>query len=538
MCFYYSHDDASHRLQIDRNLQTTNRAAFTNPIQLKKQWFSLDKLSRKSDIVPQKVLQPVGRFLVDLFLALHPMRSTKLKIGNKRQTLPQRSLARSVFFFSVISVTKFKQRLKAVKREPIQTSGIKSGARLKVLTLIVVCFCTAVSSEAQYNYFYSPADSILYWDSPGFVYEDISLLRIRNGGAVMERAENFAPGNVGMTDAILGSVYAGRDSLDGLRYWFRSSDYGENWTPEIGVPPTATLSYGGSLPGQCWAERWNPSWPPCLYLTQDSWQTVDSTFVTVFLQGGADSLESIISLSHHLGTLYGLRASDQAICVSSDTGQTWTFGEGYYPSQLTYGVHCGAVDELWWRLGTQVFVAVDTGRTVLGPIFQAHLPDHPPPYNWGWHFNLITTDLPGEAYGIATWDNWPPPPHWLWLEMVVYHIREYGAVVDSFYYAGYDLNFENAVSPLAPIPMSFRVQAYPNPFNSDVTLQWELSRNDPANITIRDMLGRVVWTWYGTGARTTWNGSSETGSFAASGKYFVTVGQRFQERTIPIILIR
>jgi hypothetical protein len=195
------------------------------------------------------------------------------------------------------------------------------------------------------------------------------------------------------------------------------------------------------------------------------------------------------------------------------------------------GPYCGAVDELWWRLFSQVFVAIDTGRITLGPIFEAHPPMHPPPFNWGWQYFLIPTDLLGEAYLVATWENWwPDPDHWQWDELIVYYIREYGAEVDSFYYAGYDGNFDNIVTRPHPVPTSFHVQVYPNPFNGTVRVQFQVERPQMLEMVVYDVLGRIVARiparWVETGAHE-WTWSPEG---LASGTYYISLASERQTR--------
>ncbi len=387
---------------------------------------------------------------------------------------------------------------------------------------------------------YSTADSTLYWSYPdanGLVH-----FRITNGGATMERTASSPPPGLGlfMTDGTPGNLYAVIDSSDGFSYVYRSHDRGDSWSfaPNVPYYDIEEVS-AGTDSGECWVSKSGGWAPDSLLVTSNSWDTYETIPVNQLLNGGQDSL-LVFTLSHSIGTLYGVRwFSDSRICISSDTGQTWSVGEGYYPSQSTYGVNCGAVDELWWQMGTQVYVALDTGRTTLGPIFQAHLPDHPPPFNWGWHTGLVATNLPGEAYMIATWDNWPlPPPHWVWIELVVYHIRDYGAVVDSFYYSGYDLDFENSAVQPSPVPSTFNLSAYPNPFNSSIRFEWTLPPRGEVIVEVTDILGRKVWNWTGFGQTILWNAVNSSGSNAASGRYFVRIQQGLSEETIPIILLK
>jgi hypothetical protein len=82
-----------------------------------------------------------------------------------------------------------------------------------------------------------------------------------------------------------------------------------------------------------------------------------------------------------------------------------------------------------------------------------------------------------------------------------------------------------AAVPDAPV---LTATAYPNPFNPQTTIAWELPRAGNVKVEIHDARGRLVRrllneTMPAGPGRVTWNGQDETGRQAGSGVYFVNV---------------
>ena len=90
--------------------------------------------------------------------------------------------------------------------------------------------------------------------------------------------------------------------------------------------------------------------------------------------------------------------------------------------------------------------------------------------------------------------------------------------------------FTFALSFVADVPETATLAAtvFPNPFNPQTTIAWELPEAGALQLEIHDTRGRLIrrlvneMTAAGPG-RTVWNGQDETGRRASSGMYFVRV---------------
>ncbi|RKZ14132.1 hypothetical protein DRQ53_12295 [bacterium] len=84
----------------------------------------------------------------------------------------------------------------------------------------------------------------------------------------------------------------------------------------------------------------------------------------------------------------------------------------------------------------------------------------------------------------------------------------------------------HAAPPSSAVVRTRLLGARPNPFNPITSIEFELERPGPVQLTIYDMAGRRVRDWslenQNAGAgRVTWNGTDFRGSRAASGVYIV-----------------
>ncbi|MBK6911722.1 MAG: T9SS type A sorting domain-containing protein [bacterium] len=90
----------------------------------------------------------------------------------------------------------------------------------------------------------------------------------------------------------------------------------------------------------------------------------------------------------------------------------------------------------------------------------------------------------------------------------------------------------------APAPQEFTLSAYPNPFNSSVTISFELPRSGGAELNIFDLNGRLVETLrddFSTAGTHTLNWSPKS---AASGVYFATLEASFAHTTQKILYLK
>jgi len=86
--------------------------------------------------------------------------------------------------------------------------------------------------------------------------------------------------------------------------------------------------------------------------------------------------------------------------------------------------------------------------------------------------------------------------------------------------------------------------AYPNPFNPATTLQFSLPTPTMTQLTVHDLLGRVVATpltrqsFPGGTHRLTWDGRAADGTLLSSGIYFVVLSTDKAIRNQKIVLLR
>jgi hypothetical protein len=86
------------------------------------------------------------------------------------------------------------------------------------------------------------------------------------------------------------------------------------------------------------------------------------------------------------------------------------------------------------------------------------------------------------------------------------------------------------------------VNVYPNPFNSETRIEYLAPRAERTVITIYDLLGRVtqqIPVQAAAGLQTAvWRGDTGSGEMAASGVYFVRIGNRAASQMRKVVLLR
>ncbi|MCY4605351.1 MAG: T9SS type A sorting domain-containing protein, partial [Gemmatimonadetes bacterium] len=82
------------------------------------------------------------------------------------------------------------------------------------------------------------------------------------------------------------------------------------------------------------------------------------------------------------------------------------------------------------------------------------------------------------------------------------------------------------VEQTAGVPEAFQLHGnWPNPFNANTIIAFDVARTAPVRLVVYDVLGRRVRTLYGGETltaghyRTSWNGRDDEGRSAASGVY-------------------
>jgi flagellar hook assembly protein FlgD len=94
------------------------------------------------------------------------------------------------------------------------------------------------------------------------------------------------------------------------------------------------------------------------------------------------------------------------------------------------------------------------------------------------------------------------------------------------------------------IPIVYKVhQNHPNPFNPVTTLQYDLPEDGLVNITIYDMIGRVVNTLV-NGSQTAgyksiqWNATNNIGQPVSAGLYLYTIEAGEFRQTKKMVLLK
>tara|TARA_B100000586_G_C19750585_1_gene277749 strand:- start:36 stop:323 length:288 start_codon:yes stop_codon:yes gene_type:complete len=94
------------------------------------------------------------------------------------------------------------------------------------------------------------------------------------------------------------------------------------------------------------------------------------------------------------------------------------------------------------------------------------------------------------------------------------------------------------------IPLTYSLyNAYPNPFNPVTTLQYDLPEDALVNITIYDMMGRVVKTMLNSqqnaGFKSVrWNATNNAGQPVSAGLYLYTIQAGKFRQTKKMVLLK
>ena len=94
------------------------------------------------------------------------------------------------------------------------------------------------------------------------------------------------------------------------------------------------------------------------------------------------------------------------------------------------------------------------------------------------------------------------------------------------------------------MPITYNLyNAYPNPFNPVTTLRYDLPEDALVNITIYDMMGRVVKTMVNTqqnaGFKSVrWNATNDKGSPVSAGLYLYTIEAGQYRQTKKVVLLK
>ena len=105
-------------------------------------------------------------------------------------------------------------------------------------------------------------------------------------------------------------------------------------------------------------------------------------------------------------------------------------------------------------------------------------------------------------------------------------------------------DIENATASIQELPSSFYLHNnYPNPFNPVTTLRYDLPEDAVVNITIYDMLGRVVSNLVSSQQNAgyksiQWNATNNAGQPVSAGLYLYTIQAGKFRQTKKMVLLK
>ena len=111
--------------------------------------------------------------------------------------------------------------------------------------------------------------------------------------------------------------------------------------------------------------------------------------------------------------------------------------------------------------------------------------------------------------------------------------------VGEFVFENTSLSTDNELTPL-----SFRLhQNHPNPFNPVTTLRYDLPEDAVVNITIYDMMGRIVSNLVSSQQRAgyksiQWNATNNIGQPVSAGLYLYTIEAGEFRQTKKMVLLK
>ena len=111
--------------------------------------------------------------------------------------------------------------------------------------------------------------------------------------------------------------------------------------------------------------------------------------------------------------------------------------------------------------------------------------------------------------------------------------------VGEFVFENISLSTDNELTPL-----SFRLhQNHPNPFNPVTTLRYDIPEDAVVNITIYDMMGRIVSNLVSSQQRAgyksvQWNATNSTGQPVSAGLYLYTIEAGEFRQTKKMVLLK
>ena len=93
------------------------------------------------------------------------------------------------------------------------------------------------------------------------------------------------------------------------------------------------------------------------------------------------------------------------------------------------------------------------------------------------------------------------------------------------------------------VPGHFQIEAFPNPFNAEISLQFYLEQDTQVRLIIYDTHGRLVTTLaqgdLGSGAHSlTWNGTNQNGAAVSSGVYLIVLQTSAQQYLKKLTLLK
>jgi hypothetical protein len=137
---------------------------------------------------------------------------------------------------------------------------------------------------------------------------------------------------------------------------------------------------------------------------------------------------------------------------------------------------------------------------------------------------------------------------WRGLGMKEYHyeggdLSLRGAIIKGVTYGSITVGVQDRKITEHNLPAKYILSAYPNPFNSQTTVTFQLRQRGHISLEIYDILGRKIFSLtegvYDAGSHLTqWNGKDQKGAFCPSGVYFIVFRTSTRSLRQSVSLIR
>jgi photosystem II stability/assembly factor-like uncharacterized protein len=302
--------------------------------------------------------------------------------------------------------------------------------------------------------------------------------------------------------------------ISGANTIYRTADGGHSWlSPDSFISGLVSLGIVVENKDTVWAcgGTGNDPYFPKIIRTTDGghiWNVVSTLGDTL---DGAIRAISFSDLNHGWAEVSLTHSYSGFLYATSDRGNSWNliniFNDG--PSSHVFN-NIVALDSLNIRIAGDSYIGGSIRRSTDGG------------YNWTFEWigysGLIrgfsmSDSTHGLVVGGPIWDNTP---------LILYYDNSTGIPEN-----------DNSAKPMA-----FELSAYPNPFNSSVSISY--SNVHGSEIGIYDIIGQRIRTFQVVGMKgqVIWNGTDDNDNPVSSGVYFARMKTSLRNITVKLVLIK